>query len=420
MEASGGSPPATVERSVISWRLDWGEGDGFDPSALALLAEHAGGSSVAIVSSPLDRLPTTDTASAYAAALDAAGLAPMFCGFAPPDRPGRRPSRLVAVLGPTWCSPPGPAPPSFRVLAIITAFNEADLIRSTVTRLIDDGIDVHLLDNWSTDGTVDAVADLVGHGLVGVDRYPPEGDAGRFDLHDAMRRVAAVAEGSGADWIVHHDADERRDGPWAGVGLRDSLYAVHRWGFNAIDHTVIEFQPVDDGFVPGTDPGEHMRHFEFTQAGKPDRHYVKAWRNRQPVDLASSAGHDVSFPGRRVFPFHFLLRHYPIRSQAHGERKVYRERLARYRQDEVEIGWHNHYAKVREGRRFLRDPAGLVEFDDTFAERFLVERLTGVGIRLPGGPGPLKATALRLARWSRLLPVYVAARRRFLVRRWQA
>ena len=31
------------------------------------------------------------------------------------------------------------------------------------------------------------------------------------------------------------------------------------------------------------------------------------------------------FPGHKLFPFTFFLRHYPIRSQEHGERKVFKD-----------------------------------------------------------------------------------------------
>lgn len=65
------------------------------------------------------------------------------------------------------------------VLAIVAAHNEADVIRPCVEALIADGVDVYLLDHASDDGTADAVADLVGRGLVGSSPSSPPTRAGR-------------------------------------------------------------------------------------------------------------------------------------------------------------------------------------------------------------------------------------------------
>lgn len=74
----------------------------------------------------------------------------------------------------------------------------------------------------------------------------------------------------------------------------------------------------------------YFRHFDFG-AGPDLARLMKAWRNTgQRVALAESGGDEAAFPGRRIFPYRFLLKHYPIRSQAHGERKVLRERQARW------------------------------------------------------------------------------------------
>jgi hypothetical protein len=85
------------------------------------------------------------------------------------------------------------------------------------------------------------------------------------------------------------------------------------------------------------------------------------------------------FGGRRVFPFKFLLKHYPIRSRAHGEQKVLQDRRTRWNAEERSFGWHAQYDDLAAGD-FVRDPASLERFDADFYERRLVERLSGVGI----------------------------------------
>jgi hypothetical protein len=74
------------------------------------------------------------------------------------------------------------------------------------------------------------------------------------------------------------------------------------------------------------------------------------------------------------------MRHYPIRGQAHGERKIFRERIGRWDPAETARGWHIQYDGLTHGQNLLADPSGLRLFDDTsFLEEFLAERLTGLG-----------------------------------------
>jgi hypothetical protein len=281
---------------------------------------------------------------------------------------------------------PGPPPAAFSAVAFVTAYNEADIVASTIEQLLEQGLAVYLIDNWSTDGTWDIAQRLAGQ-LVGLERFPAAGPAPFYEWRALLGRVEELAATIRAEWFVHVDADERRKSPWAELSLREALWRVDRRGFNAVDHTIVTFPPVDDGFRPGSDPERYFRHFEF---GRNPGHFVqiKAWRRaRGRVDLAGSGGHDVSFEGRRVFPLNFLSKHYPVRSQEHGERKVFGERQARWSPVERADGWHVQYDALRPGHRFVRDPGTLERFKaEDFHRRYLVERLTRIGIPKPDWP----------------------------------
>jgi hypothetical protein len=252
----------------------------------------------------------------------------------------------------------------FTVVALIAAYNEDDVIDAVIGDLVRQRVGVYFIDNHSTDSTLARARPWLGRGVIGVETFPAErraGDDERYPWADLLRRKEELAASLDADWFIHQDADEFRDSPWPGVDLHDAIELVDRQGYNAIDFEVFQFQPTDDRFQPGTDVRESLLYCE--PPAEFDKLRINCWKRAPGVrfDLASQGGHDVSFAGRRVFPIRFLLRHYPIRSQSHGERKIHVEREPRFLAEEKARGWHRQYQES--GHQHLRSPADLTRFD---------------------------------------------------------
>jgi len=260
------------------------------------------------------------------------------------------------------------------VVALIATYNEADVIGWVVRDLIAQGVAVYVLDDGSTDGTVESLGPLVGHGVLAVERLPPS-EPPTFSLARIMRRKEALARTLDAGWFINADADEFRESPWRECNLAGAIARVDTLGYNAIDFELLNFWPTHDEFRAGDDPRQAFP--RYRRGDDWDRVQVRGWKNLGvPVDLASSGGHDVAFPERRVFPLRFVLRHYPIRGQAHGERKVLHERHPRFDAGERARGWHVQYDA--RGGRFLHDPATLTPYDPDAVRLDLILRHRGV------------------------------------------
>lgn len=303
------------------------------------------------------------------------GPAHVVRGCASPDDAAVAPTLSVEL--PMAPGTPDAAPPSFDVLAIMAAYNEADIVERQLRLLIDQGIRCHVIDNWSSDGTYEIVQGLTSTYAVTVERFPASGATGTYDWAAILDRVEAVAATSGADWVVHHDIDEVRLPPWD-ADLREALWTVDRCGYDAVDHRVVQHHPTADD---GTDDAPLLERLPWCEFERFDgnAHQVKAWKHTgvRPV-IAAVGGHDIAFVNRRVFPLRFALHHFPIRSQEHGERKVLRERRARWNPEERARGWHTQYDHLPERPSFVRSTEGLLRWRPGFEARHLVEVAVGL------------------------------------------
>jgi len=251
----------------------------------------------------------------------------------------------------------------FRVVVLMSAYNEEDIIVPCLQYLIKQGLEVYLIDNWSTDATVELASQFLGKGVLAIEKFPQQRASTHYVWEDILSRIEQLTEEIEADWFVFQDVDEIRTSPWPGWRLRDAILKVDREGFNCIDHTVVTFYPIDNGFSAGVDFEAYFKYFEFSD--RPGQFIeIKAWKNLgQRISLSKSGGHEVQFDGRRTYPLRFLLKHYPVRSQAHGEKKIFKERKPRWFPRERARGWHTHYDHINEGHSFLRPPAELMLFD---------------------------------------------------------
>ncbi|MGH2682622.1 MAG: glycosyltransferase family 2 protein [Actinomycetota bacterium] len=231
--------------------------------------------------------------------------------------------------------------PAVRVVALIASHDEELFIGGCIEHLHSQGVDTYLIDDGSTDRTVEIAERCWGRGLIGLERRPWDGV---YRLRSLLERKEELAATLDADWFLHHDTDEIRLSPHPSITLAEVLAEVDRQGFNAVNFMEFTFLPTRES--PDHDHPrfrDTMRWYYPFSRGDTDQ--VKAWK-RQPrrVHLAESGGHLVDFPGRAVCPVRFPMRHYQFLSPAHAVRKYVR-RIHDPRA--LAMGWHGGRATLR-------------------------------------------------------------------------
>jgi glycosyltransferase involved in cell wall biosynthesis len=228
-----------------------------------------------------------------------------------------------------------------RIIAILAAYNEERFIVSCVEHLVRHGVEVYLIDNDSTDQTVEIAEKYCNRGLIGIERLAR---AGVYSWRPILERKEELALALKADWFIHLDPDEIRLPPSRDATLAEAFSRVEAEGYNAVNFLEYTFIPPQED--PDHDHLDFLKTMRWYYPFLPFfPHRLTAWK-KQPVrvELAWSGGHQVRFPGLRTYPLSFPMRHYLFLSVAHAIRKyVYRH----YDKNETESGLHGWRATLK-------------------------------------------------------------------------
>ncbi len=221
-----------------------------------------------------------------------------------------------------------------RVVAMLTTYNEERFIVPCLEHLFEQGIDVYLVDNCSVDQTVEIARRYLKRGLVGIDSLPRRG---QFSLRAQMEHKERLAATLEADWFMHVDADEIRLPPRSDQTLAQAFADVEAQGFNAVNFHEFVFVPTQES--PDHDHSDYQETMRWYYPFLPSfPHRLNAWKRQlYPVELAHSGGHQVRFPGLRIYRESFRMRHYLFLSVPHAIRKYVDKR---YDPTDVAKGWH--------------------------------------------------------------------------------
>ena len=287
-----------------------------------------------------------------------------------------------------------------RVVAILAAYNEERFIGGCLEHLASQGVEAYLMDNESTDRTVEIAEGYLGRGLIGVETLQRVGGVHKWD--NVLLRKEELAASLDADWFIHMDPDEVRLPPTSDKTLAEAIAEVDARGYNAVNFLEFTFIPTRE--QPGHDHPrfeETMRYYYPFLFSYPYR--VNAWKRQPgPVSLRHSGGHRVDFFGRCVYPEPFKMRHYQFLSLDQARVKY----LTNKNRDEEETRRlsHNWRVWLVEERMGLPSESemNLYTSDDDLSldkprvrhvmeDWALPEGERGVGTETNGVPGPEKA-----------------------------
>ena len=232
-----------------------------------------------------------------------------------------------------------------RIVAILASYNEQRFIRACLEHYLQQGVEVYLLDNESTDATVEIAREYLGRNLINIETIRRKGF---YSWEPILLKKEALADSIKADWLMHADPDEIRIAPSSKQTLSEAFEQVDREGFNAINFMEYTFLPTAES------PDHDHANFQQTMRwyypfGPKHPHRLNAWKKQSrscpsirvftrelirhhrlglpSIDLHSSGGHKVKFSNIKPYPVDFKLKHYIVLSLDHAIQKYVKKKF---------------------------------------------------------------------------------------------
>ncbi|PIE10954.1 MAG: hypothetical protein CSA72_05525 [Rhodobacterales bacterium] len=229
--------------------------------------------------------------------------------------------------------------PPNRIAALVCIRNEQSYLEPLIAHLRAQKVDLFVIDNGSTDGSVDIAKAHLGHGVCDIAHLPYQGC---FDLTAQLETKREIISGLTHPWVLHQDADEILQHSIMGRTLDDATREADAAGAQAINFNEFVFLPRPDQDVSqGGAYRELTRYYFFEPA--PQR-LMRLWRRDSGADNVSRGGHKLAGDVTPHATSH-VLRHYICLSQEHLNRKyVGRSFSAR----DLERRWHGNRLNLTE------------------------------------------------------------------------
>lgn len=249
-----------------------------------------------------------------------------------------------------------------RIVAVMACRNEADFLPTCLHHLVQNGIDFAIVDNDSTDGSLDIAhsADFRSH-LVGLKRIPYNGV---FELEPLLTAKMELAESVDSDWAMNICPDEILHPNRAGLSLTTEVEFFDKSGFNVVNFDEFVFLPVVEPWTSGLRDWPASRHYYFFE---PKRfRQMRLWKKGLGFSMIRHGGHRLDGDNLRFAPESLVLRHYIFRDQAHAYEKF---TTRHFSAQELARGWHrNRHGIPKENYAFpAPDTLKILESPESFA-----------------------------------------------------
>lgn len=220
------------------------------------------------------------------------------------------------------------------ICAVIAARNEFPYLRVLLPMLANQGIDVAIVDNGSTDASIDLYSSYIRNPIILVEhlRYK-----GIFSLTEQLEAKKDICNKIKHDWVIHHDADEVFEHFKPGLTLRDAIKEADENGYTALNFDEFVFLPEPESDYSNRNYYKEILNYYFFEPGKNRKN--ACWKRTAGLTNVMAGGHRLSGKDLSIFPINHIFRHYILLSYEHAKRKYLNRTFSK---QDLDRGWHGN------------------------------------------------------------------------------
>ena len=218
-----------------------------------------------------------------------------------------------------------------KIIAFTIVYNEEEVIEKCIENAREQGLDVIIIDNGCTDGTIEIARCL--------DVPVFEHKAEKYNMNRLYRRAISHAKRIGCDWYIAKDADEIFE-TYNRRKIVEAVSEADDSGYNCMRFDAYEFWPTVIDNLTVKDFTKRIQYYSYFG----NRH-LKMIKNSPEIRLDNP-----HLPGGAIkeSPTRLVVRHYKFISLEQGRRKV-KNRLSRF---SITKGTHIQYNRFTDESKF--------------------------------------------------------------------
>ena len=198
---------------------------------------------------------------------------------------------------------------------MLPVFNEEDIIQEVIEHFISQKIPLVVLDNGSSDQTIEICKKFLGKGILKLEQF----NSVYYQWDTILRMLYDMALVHSPDWVIRSDSDELLESG-TDLKLKDAIINADKEKCNLIQFDRFDFFMTDDDDKSAKSIKEKLRYYSY----QGDFVY-RAWKYFPGIRIGDAGGHYPIFPSGlkyKISPKKFVLRHYPFRSKEQAEVKM--------------------------------------------------------------------------------------------------
>jgi glycosyltransferase involved in cell wall biosynthesis len=243
-----------------------------------------------------------------------------------------------------------------KIIGLMRVYNEADILEENLNYLEKQGINLILLDGYSTDGSYEIAKKFLKKNIIKLKQQKKS----TFSVIKLNTYLLKLIQEFNPDWVIWIDADEFLESPFRNLNLKEAIEQEARNDYNVIQFNHFKFWPTNKDPMDESNVRARLKFYSWV-----GDYRFKAWKWYPSTTYDD---HKPTFPNKiekKISPTKFVMRHYQIRSYEHGLRKIFEERMKRFDPQEKKMGWHKQYDYyIPEKNLFVIDSSKLTEYKE--------------------------------------------------------